>query len=62
MDFSTFQKAINEDNKTILSALECTVFILRRAQELPVDQRLSMVEIVRGLISMKDKNGFLSSD
>lgn len=56
MDFSELQQSVSEDNKKVLIALECTVFILRRAQELPSDQRLSMVEIVKDLISVKGMN------
>lgn len=51
-EFSDFQQTVREINKVSNVALECAAYVLRRAQELPLDQRKDMIERVKSLISV----------
>jgi hypothetical protein len=47
------RKTVTASNETISKALQCTSFVLRRAQELAPDQQKPMLEIVTALIALE---------
>lgn len=51
-EFSDFQETVRKINKVSNVALECAVYVLSRARELPLDQRKGMIERLKGLISV----------
>jgi hypothetical protein len=53
MDFSEFLISLKNANQVNTEALQCAAIILRRAQELPVNQRPLMLDIVKKLISVR---------
>lgn len=55
-EFSEFQDTVREANMTLYVALECAAYVLRRARELPLDQRVGMIERLKGLISVTQDN------
>jgi hypothetical protein len=53
-EISDFQEEVRETNKASTMALECAAYILRRACELPLNQRKGMIERLKQLISVDE--------
>jgi len=58
-ELSDFQKRVRETNKAATMALECAACVLRRAFELPMDQRREMLEQVKEWISLDKDEVFI---
>jgi hypothetical protein len=53
---SDFQQVVRENNKASTVALECAAYVLRRALELPLEQRKAMIERLIHMVSVGGEN------